>query len=188
MYLGWFAACWLTQTELTSTEFNNAPLTNGWTMLNSLRPIRWLTLQRRQGCSLTRNGADRASTHDCSNTLGFTVCMCAHTVYACAALLNVAPAMQSYLNQPAARTYLGNPTETLTAEWKSTDHRKYSKTGILLKPHGEKAFEKLFFFNLSYVSLKTILDSVMLHHPCTRQTRKTSIKSLQLDTVRGAGG
>lgn len=113
LHLGWFAVCWVTLTELTSTEFNNAPLTNGWTMLNSLRLIRWLTLQWRQGCSLTRNGADRGCTHDCANTLGFTVCICARMCVHCSML------SQPYSlrpRQPTAHTHLGATAECLTTE------------------------------------------------------------------------
>lgn len=56
------------------------PLTSGWTMLNSLRLIRWLTLQRRQGRSLICNWADGGQTHRISSAhwvLQFaSVCVC----------------------------------------------------------------------------------------------------------------
>lgn len=44
------------------------PLTSGWTMLNSLCLIRWLTLQRRQGRSLICNWVDGGQTHRISST------------------------------------------------------------------------------------------------------------------------
>lgn len=44
------------------------PLTSGWTMLNSLCLIRWLTLQRRQGHSLICNWADGGQTHRITST------------------------------------------------------------------------------------------------------------------------
>lgn len=44
------------------------PLTSGWTMLNSLCLIRWLTLQRRQGRSLICNWADGGQIHRISST------------------------------------------------------------------------------------------------------------------------
>lgn len=44
------------------------PLTSGWTMLNSLCLIRWLTLQRRQGRSLICNWAVGGQTHRISST------------------------------------------------------------------------------------------------------------------------
>lgn len=148
-------------------------------MLNSLRLIRWPTLQWRQGCSLTRKGADRGRTHDCFNTHGFTVCICAHTCVCCSMLPQPYSPRQ---NQPTAHTYLGTAKECLTTELTITAHTKYFKTrvgyyykvtlhGIAWNTHSS---------NHMTFPLKTILASVKLHHPRIWQKRNR----VQINTIR----
>lgn len=75
--------CTLGQTDRAYLNWRQqCPLTSGWTMLNSLCLIRWLTLQRRQGRSLICNWADGGRTDRITSTHWFflqlaSVCVCA---------------------------------------------------------------------------------------------------------------
>lgn len=141
-------------------------------MLNSLRLIRWLTLQWRQGCSLTRNGADRGSTHDCLSTLGCTVCICAHTVCAWIAKCRASHTILVSWDCYTVFNYRISQRST---------HKKYFKTcvGYCYKVtlHG---IAHKFLKCLTFL-WKTILAS-KLHHPRTWQNRNWA-QNLQLDIV-----
>lgn len=89
-------------------SMQQCPLTSGWTMLNSQHPIRWLTLQRRQGCSLICNWANGGQAHRISSkhwVLQF-VSMC---VYVCARVCMIAqccPSPQDHANRPQAAAHI----------------------------------------------------------------------------------
>lgn len=70
--------------------------------------------------------------HMITPTLGFTVCMCAHTVCACVVLLNAAPSMQSSSNQASSARTSWNSYRDFNNRIKQHSPQKKTCTGILI--------------------------------------------------------